>query len=70
MDRRLGRAHRDEVLDVHRRDPAGVEMAESRLQRRRPGERPFHRYLLVEQHAEQQRRAVGVEQLVGRRIAR
>ncbi len=37
----------------------------------RPGacERPLHRHLLIEQHADQQRRAVAVEQPVGLRIA-
>ena len=39
---------------------AGVEVAEAAAQRRRAGERPLHRHLLVEQHADQQRRAVGL----------
>ena len=65
MDRRLLAAHGDEVVHVHRRDPAGVEVAEAPPQRRRAGERPLHRHLLVEQHADQQRRAVAVEQPVG-----
>ena len=36
----------------------GVEVTEARPQRGRAGERPLHRHLLVEQHADQQRRAV------------
>ena len=62
-------AHGDEVLDVHRRDRRGVEVAEAPAQRRRPGERPLHRHLLVEQHADQQRGAVRVEQPVGLGVA-
>ena len=47
----------------------GVEMAEAAVQRRRSGEGPLHRHLLVEEHADQQRGAVGVEQPVGLRVA-
>ena len=43
----------------------GVEVAEAPAQRRRPGERPLHRHLLVEQHPDQQGGAVAVEQPVG-----
>ena len=50
-------------------DLAGVEVAEPLAQRLGAGERPLHRHLLVEQHADQQGRAIAVEQAVGRRVA-
>jgi hypothetical protein len=70
VDGRLLAADRHELLDVHRRDPLRVEVAEALLQGRRPGERPLHRHLLVEQHPDQQCVGVGVEQLVGCGVAR
>ena len=42
-----------------------IEMAETGPQGGRTDERPFHRHLLVEQHADQCSRAIGVEQPVG-----
>ena len=69
MDRRLGAAHRDELLLIHRRDLRRIEVTEPGVQRRRAGERPLHRYLLIEQHADQQCSAVGVEQSIGVGVA-
>ena len=43
-------------------------MPEAPLQRRRAHERPLHRHLLVQQHADEQRQAVGVEEVVGRGV--
>ena len=48
---------------------AGVEVPEPLAQRVRTGERPLHRHLLVEQHPDEQRRAVAVEQPVGLGVA-
>jgi hypothetical protein len=68
VDRRFGRAHRHELVDVHRRDLRRVEVAESLVELGGTGERPLHRDLLVEQHAEEECCAVGVEQPVGSRV--
>ena len=40
-------------------------MTESLFDRVRTSERPLHGHLLIEQHANEQRRAVAVEQCVG-----
>ena len=45
------------------------EMAQPIAEGGRAGERPLHRDLLVEQHPDQQRRAVAVEQTVSGRVA-
>ena len=42
----------EELVGVHRGDLVRVERPEPLLQRVRTGERPLHRHLLVEQHAE------------------
>ena len=68
MDGGLGTAHGDERVAVHGRDRGDVEVAQASTKGRRPGERPLHRHLLVEQHADEQRRTVGVQQLVGGRV--
>ncbi len=65
VDGRLLAADRHELVDVHRRDLLRVEVPEPLLQRGGTGERPLHRHLLVEQHPDQQRVGVGVQQLVG-----
>ena len=44
-------------------------MTEPGAQRRGSGERPLHRHLLVEEHADEQRRAVVVEQRIGVGVA-
>jgi len=59
-----------EVVDVHRGDLLRVEVAEALLQRGRAVERPLHRNLLIEKHADQQRGAVRIQQLVGGGVAR
>ena len=57
MQRGLVAEHRFEVGGIHRRDRGRVEpfVAEALLQQQRRPERPLHRDLLVEQHAEQDR---------------
>ena len=57
-------AHRDESVDVHRSNTRGLEVAESLSDGEGAGERPFHRHLLVEQHADEQCRAVVTQQSI------
>ena len=47
----------------------GVEATEAVPQRRRTAERPLHRHLLVEQHADEERERIVDEQLVGDGVA-
>jgi hypothetical protein len=69
MERRFLPEHRLDVFGAHRRDGSGVEGSESFPQRRRTTERPLHRYLLIEQHPDEQRERVGDEELVGFGVA-
>ena len=46
------------------RDPFGVKMAEAAAQGQWTGERPLHRHLLVEQHADEQGEGILDEELV------
>ena len=59
-------AHRDESVEIHRSNTRGLEMAESLTDGEGAGERPLHRHLLVEQHADEQRGAVVAQQSICR----
>ena len=69
VDRRALAAHGHERVDAHGSDGFRVESPETRLQRRRPVERPLHRHLLVEEHADEQGEPVAVQQGVGGGVA-
>jgi hypothetical protein len=62
---RLFTAACNKSFDVHRRKLAGVEMAEAFGQCVRASECPLHWHLLIEQHADEQCRAVALQQAVG-----
>jgi hypothetical protein len=62
---RTGTRRRQHVR-IGRRDAPGVETAETLRERAGTTERLFHRDLLVEQHADQQREPAVREQRVGR----
>ncbi len=65
MDGRLGAADLDELVLVEGGDACHVEMSEPASDGERPGEGPSHRHLLVEQHPDDERRRIVVEQPVG-----
>lgn len=67
--RRAFAAHRNKVVLQHRRDLRCIEVPEASVQRRRSAEGPLHGHLLVEEHADEERGAVAVEQLVGAPVA-
>ena len=70
VQRGLLAEHRNELLGVHRRDLVRVELAaQPLLQERGALERPLHRDLLIEEHADEQRERIGVEQAVGVGVA-
>ena len=69
--RRRALHQRDELLGIHGGDGRGVEQAaQPLLQAVGTAEGPLHRHLLVEQHADQQRQRVGVEEPRRRRDRR
>ena len=65
MQRRRSLEHDLQLLEWHRRDVAGIDLAtQALLQLRWRAERPLHRHLLVEQHPDKERERVGVEEPV------
>src|SRR5258708_21395150 len=69
MQGRLGAERTGQRLGPPGHDASEVEVPQSLLERVGRDERPFHRHLLVEQHAEQERERVGVQEFVGGGIA-
>ena len=68
VQRRLLAERIDELVRGHRRDACGVEPTESFGEGRGPTKRPLHRYLLIEEHADQEGEGVVDEQLVRGRV--
>ena len=55
---------REELVGIHRGNPCRVEIAHPLLQEVGTEEGPLHRYLLIEQHADDQRERIVFEQSV------
>jgi len=65
VNRRFFATTCNEALLIHGGHFACIKMTEALRERVWPRERPFHRDLLVEQHADEESRAVVTQQAVG-----